>query len=72
MGVEMRTNIDIDDDLLKEAFAVSSSSETKKDIIHEALREFIRIKKRKDMTELSGKIEFYSGFNHKRHRKLSG
>ena len=53
----MRTNIVIDDDLLEEAFSVSKAR-TKKDLIHEALRELIRLKKRKDMTELAGSIEF--------------
>ena len=41
----MRTNIVIDDELLNEAFSVSNSK-TKKDLIHEALREFIRLKNR--------------------------
>jgi Arc/MetJ family transcription regulator len=60
----MRTNIVIDDELMKEAFSVSRAS-TKKDLIHEALREMIRLKKRKDLTELSGRISFYPGFDHK-------
>jgi len=53
----MRTNIVIDDDLLNEAFSVSNAR-TKKGLIHEALTEFIRIKKRKDLTELAGSIKF--------------
>ena len=57
----MRTNIVIDDDLLKEAFSVSSAR-TKKDLIHEALKELIRLRKRKDLTELAGSIEFYKGY----------
>ena len=36
----MRTNIVIDDELLNEAFSVSNAK-TKKDLIHEALKEFI-------------------------------
>ncbi len=67
----MRTNIVIDDDLLNEAFSVSNAR-TKKDLIHEALTEFIRIKKRKDMTELAGSIEFYKNYDHKTMRKLRG
>ncbi|MBW1754181.1 MAG: type II toxin-antitoxin system VapB family antitoxin, partial [Deltaproteobacteria bacterium] len=35
----MRTNIDINDSLLAEAFSVSQVR-TKKDLIHEALREY--------------------------------
>lgn len=67
----MRTNIVIDDDLLKEAFSVSKAR-TKKDLIHEALRELIRLKKRKDMTELAGSIEFYKGYDYKSLRKTRG
>lgn len=51
----MRTNIDLSDSLLEEAFALSKVR-TKKDLIHEALREYIKLKKRKDLTELAGSI----------------
>jgi len=65
----MRTNIVIDDKLLEEAFSVSLAC-TKKDLIHEALREFIRLKKRKDMTELAGFIQFHKDYNYKKLRKM--
>lgn len=65
----MRTNIVIDDKLLEEAFSVSIAR-TKKDLIHEALREFILLKKRKDLTELAGSIKFHKGYNHKKLRKM--
>ena len=65
----MRTNILIDDELMKEAFTVSRAK-TKKDLIHEALQELIRVKKRKDLTELSGRISFFPGFDHKELRKI--
>ena len=64
----MRTNIVIDDELLNEAFSVSNAK-TKIDLIHEALKEFIRLKKRKDLTELAGAIRFHKNYNHKRFRK---
>jgi len=67
----MRTNIVIDDNLLNEAFTVSQAK-TKKDLIHEALRELIRLRKRKDLTELAGAIEFYEGFDHKKLREMRG
>ena len=67
----MRTNIVIDDALLEEAFSVSKAR-TKKDLVHEALRELIRIKKRKDMTELAGSIDFHQGYDHKKLRKMRG
>ena len=37
----MRINIDINEKLLEEAFSVSRAR-TKKDLIHEALREYIK------------------------------
>ena len=64
----MRTNIVIDDDLLNQAFSLSSAR-TKKDLIHEALRLFVRIKKRKDLTELAGSISFFDGYDHKELRR---
>ena len=64
----MRTNIDINEKLLEEAFSVSQVR-SKKDLIHDALREYVRLKKRKDLTELAGTIEFYEGYNHKELRK---
>ena len=64
----MRTNIVINDELLKEAFSVSDAK-TKKDLIHEALREYVRLKKRDDLTKIAGKIEFFAGYDHKKLRK---
>ena len=69
--VAVRTNIVIDDKLLEEAFSVSMAK-TKKALIHEALREFIRFRKRKDLTELAGSINFYKDFDHKKLRKMRG
>jgi Arc/MetJ family transcription regulator len=67
----VRTNIVIDDGLLADAFSVSEAR-TKKDLIHEALRELVRLRKRKDLTELAGKIQFQKGFDHKKLRKIRG
>jgi len=70
-NIHMRTNIVIDNELLEEAFSVSKAR-TKKALIHEALQELIRLRKRKDMTELAGSIEFYRGYDHKKLRKMRG
>jgi Arc/MetJ family transcription regulator len=67
----MRTNIDIDDKLLEQAFSVSQMR-TKKDLIHEALIELIRLRKRKDLTELAGRIEFHEGYDYKKLRETRG
>jgi len=70
-GVAMRTNIDIDDALLNEAFSFSNAK-TKKELIHEALKEFIRLKKRRDLTELAGQVQFGKDYDHKAMRTLRG
>jgi hypothetical protein len=67
----MRTNIVIDDALLEEAFSVRRAR-TKKDLIHQALMEYVRLKKPKDMIELAGFIQFYKGFNHRKLRTTRG
>lgn len=67
----MRTNIDINDSLLDEAFSVSRMR-TKKDLIHAALREYIRLKKRKDLTDLAGSIEFDRDYDYKKARETRG
>lgn len=68
-GNEMRTNIVIDDKLLSEAFSVSDAK-TKKALVEEALEVLIRLKKRKDLTELAGNIEFYEDYDHKKMRQI--
>ena len=65
----MRTNIVIDEKLLREAFSVSEAR-TKKDLIHEALRVLVSFRKRRDLTELAGKIDFTDGYDHKTLRKM--
>ncbi len=60
----MRTNVVLDDELLKEAFAVTGVR-TKKDVIHLALRELVRVHRKKNLMELAGRLRFRDGFNHK-------
>ena len=64
----MRTNIMLDDNIVKTAFRYSKAK-TKKDLIHEALSEFIHVKQKLDLRELRGKIEFKSGYDYKKLRK---
>jgi len=67
----MRTNIVIDEKLLRAAFSVSEAR-TKKDLIHEALRVLVSLRKRKDLTDLAGKIDFTDDYDHKALRKMRG
>ncbi len=49
----MRSNIVLDDELVAEAFKVSDAK-TKRQLIHEALRELIAQRRRMDLRELRG------------------
>jgi len=64
----MRTNIVLEDELVKEAFRFSSAK-TKKDLIHQALKEFVENHNRANLMELKGKIEFSDGYDHKKLRE---
>jgi len=64
----MRTNIVIDDDLLKEAMKYSKLK-TKKDVVNLALKEFVENAKRLSLLDLKGKIEFSSDYDYKKARE---
>jgi Arc/MetJ family transcription regulator len=63
----VRTNIVLDDVLIEKAFR-ASEARTKKDLVHEALREFVRIRARRPLTDLFGKVRFSRGYDYKRLR----
>lgn len=63
----MRTNIVIDDTLIKEAMALSGLK-TKRDVVHRALEEFVRNLKKKDLREIRGKIRFDESYDYKKMR----
>ncbi len=64
----MRTNIMLDDELLRKAFQYSKSK-TKKELIHEAIKEFIIAKQRLDLRDLRGKIKFTDNYDYKKMRE---
>ena len=64
----MRTNIVLDDEIIEKAFRYSNAK-TKKELIHEALKEFIDAKQRLNLRDLRGKIEFRTDYDYKRLRK---
>lgn len=53
----MRTTLNIDDEAL-EAAMTFASGRTKTEVINEALRKFVRAKRRRQLLELRGKIEW--------------
>ncbi len=64
----MRTNIVLDDRLVKEALKVSRLK-TKKELVNQALKEFVENRKRLNLMDLFGKIEFVKNYNYKALRK---
>lgn len=64
----MRTNIVLDDELVEEA-ARLTGIETKRELVHEALRTLIATKRRRSLLELRGKVRFADGYDHRRLRE---
>jgi len=64
----MRTNINLDDQLVADAFKLSRAK-TKKELIHEALEEFVQSRRRLDLLDLEGRIEFAKGYDYKQVRE---
>jgi Arc/MetJ family transcription regulator len=63
----MRTNIEIDDKLMKEAQRLSGLK-TKRAVIDAALRMFVRVKRQSDILKLAGKVEFWDDFDDRKDR----
>jgi len=64
----MRTNIVLDDKLVGEAFK-HSKAKTKKELIHEALKELISTRQRLDIRDLRGRIRFKEDYDYKKMRR---
>jgi Arc/MetJ family transcription regulator len=65
---DMRTNIVLNDELLKKAFKVTKAK-TKKELVHEALEELIAVRQKRNLRDLKGKIAFREDYDHKALRK---
>jgi Arc/MetJ family transcription regulator len=64
----MRTNVVLDDELVEEGFKVSTAK-TKRELIREALKEFVENRKRLNLHDLAGKIKFSDGYDYKKMRE---
>ncbi len=53
----MRTTLNIDDDALQAAMKFAQGR-TKTEVINEALRRFVRAKRRRQLLQLQGKVEW--------------
>ena len=67
----MRTNVVLDDALVGEAFKFSKAR-TKRQLIHQALEEFVAHHKRKNPLELVGRVEIADDYDYKVMRERGG
>ncbi len=67
----MRTTIVLDDDLVKEALALTAAR-SKREVVEMALRELVRSRKKKNLADLAGRIRFRKRFDYKAMRELRG
>ncbi|HVT02836.1 MAG TPA: type II toxin-antitoxin system VapB family antitoxin [Thermoanaerobaculia bacterium] len=65
----MRTNIEIDDELIREAIRLTDA-QTKREVVHVALQELVRSRKKKSLAGLAGRVRLRDGYDHKSMRKL--
>lgn len=60
----MRTNVELDDALVEEAFRLTAAK-TKKELLHQALEALIQAKKRKNLLDLAGKVQLADNYDYK-------
>lgn len=65
---DMRTNIEIDDELLEEARRLTGIT-TKRALVEEALKVLVATRRRRSLLDLEGKIVFADGYNYRELRK---
>lgn len=61
----MRTNIVLDDELIKQAFMYVPFIKTKKDLIEAALKEFVEVRKTKEIKNIRGMDLFAENYDYK-------
>ncbi len=67
----MRTNIELDQTLVREAQRLSRIK-TKKALVHQALLEFVANRKRLDLRDLKGSCLIDEGYDYKALRQAGG
>ena len=64
----MKTNIELNDELIQEAFQLTNLK-TEQELIDFALRELIRNRKKRSLLDLSGQIQFAPDYDYKAARE---
>lgn len=60
----MKTNIELNEELVKEGLRLTNLK-TEKELIEFALQELIRTRKKRNLLELSGQIQFATDYDYK-------
>ncbi len=66
----MTINIPIDEALIQEAKAVANQ-QTERDVVEEALREYVQRRKQRMILDLFGTIDYDADYNYKQQRQQS-
>ncbi len=64
----MPTKLNIDDRLLTEALKLGGRR-TKRETVNEALAEYIERRRRRELVNYFGKVDFHPGWNYKKSRR---
>ena len=67
----MRTNIVLDDELVSAAIELTGAA-SKREVVHLALEELVRSRRRKNLLDLAGQVRFADEYDHKALRELRG
>jgi Arc/MetJ family transcription regulator len=65
----MQITINLDDSLLSEALQLTNLS-TQEELVNLALQELVRSRRKKNLLDLAGQIQFASDFDHKTLREI--
>ena len=60
----MRTNVVLDEKLIDEGFRLTNAR-TKRELLHLALSELVRIRRKRNLAELAGRVQLRDDFDHK-------
>jgi Arc/MetJ family transcription regulator len=60
----MRTNVELDDALVEEAFRLTTAK-TPEELLHQALTALIQAKKRKSLLDLAGNVQLDDNYDYK-------
>jgi hypothetical protein len=64
----MATNVEIDPELIRQAL-IAGRKRTKREVIEEALKEYVARREQQGVLSLFGRIDYDKGFDYKKQRR---